>query len=40
MKRPNLKTIGIEGEDSQLQAPKYVFNKILKENFPNLKTCL
>ena len=36
MKRPNLRIIGIEKtEDSQLKRP--VFNKIIEENFPNLK---
>ena len=38
MKRPNLKIIGIEeGEESQLKGPEYIFNKIIEENFPNLK---
>ena len=38
MKRPNLKIIGIEeGEESQLKGPENIFNKIIKENFPNLK---
>jgi hypothetical protein len=38
MRRPNLKIIGIEeGEDSQLKEPVNIFNKIIEENFPNLK---
>jgi len=38
MKRPNLRIIGIEeSEDSQLKGPANIFNKIIEENFPNLK---
>jgi hypothetical protein len=38
MKRPNLSMIGIEEiEYSQLKGPVYIFNKIIEENFPNLK---
>ena len=38
MRRPNLRIIGIEeGEDFQLKGPINVFNKIIGENFPNLK---
>jgi hypothetical protein len=38
MKRPNLRIIGIEeSEDSQLKGPINIFNKIIEENFPNLK---
>ena len=38
MRRPNLRIIGIEGsEDSQVNGPLNIFNKIIKENFPNLK---
>jgi hypothetical protein len=38
IKRPNLKIIGIEkGEDSQLKGSEDIFNKIIEENFPNLK---
>ena len=38
MKRPNLRIIGIEEcEDSQLKGPVNIFNKIIGENFPNLK---
>ena len=38
MKRPNLRIIRIEeNEDSQLKGPENVFNKIIEENFPNLK---
>jgi len=35
MKRPNLRII--EGKESQLQGPKNIFNKIIEENFSNLK---
>ena len=38
MKRPNLRIIGIEeGEESQLQGPENILNKIIEENSPNLK---
>jgi hypothetical protein len=38
MKRPNLRIIGIdETEDFQLKGPVSIFNKIIEENFPNLK---
>jgi hypothetical protein len=38
MKRPNLWLLGIdENEDFQLKGPEKFFNKILEENFPNLK---
>jgi hypothetical protein len=38
MKRPNLRIIRIEkNNDSQLKGPKNIFNKIIEENFPNLK---
>jgi hypothetical protein len=38
MRRPNLKIIGIEErEDSQIKGPVNIFNKIIEENFPNLK---
>jgi hypothetical protein len=38
MRRPNLRMIGIEeSEDSQLKGPVNIFNKIIEENFPNLK---
>jgi hypothetical protein len=38
MKRPNLKIIRIEeNKDSQLKGPENVFNKIIEENFSNLK---
>jgi hypothetical protein len=36
--RPNLRIISIEeSEDSQLKRPVNIFNKIIEENFPNLK---
>jgi len=38
MRRSNLRIIGIEDrEDSQLKGPVNIFNKIIEENFPNLK---
>jgi hypothetical protein len=38
MKRPNLREIGIEkSKDSQLKGPVNIFNKIIEENFLNLK---
>jgi hypothetical protein len=38
MRRANLSIIGIEeSEDSQLKGPVNIFNKIMKENFYNLK---
>jgi hypothetical protein len=37
-RRPHLRIIGIEeSEDSQLKGPVNTFNKIIEENFPNLK---
>jgi hypothetical protein len=38
MRRQNLRIIGIEeSEDSQLKGPVNIFNKIIEENFPNIK---
>jgi hypothetical protein len=38
MRRPNLRIISIEeSEDFQLKGPVNIFNKIIEENFPNLK---
>jgi hypothetical protein len=38
MRRPNLRIIGIhENEDFQLKGPVNIFNKIIEENFHNLK---
>ena len=38
MKRPNLRIIGIEeSKDSHINGPVNMFNKIIEENFPNLK---
>ncbi len=38
IKRPNLRIIGVEeGEEVQLNGPENIFNKIIEENFPNLK---
>ena len=33
MKIPNLRIIGVEGKEN----PENIFNKIIEENFPNLK---
>jgi chromosome segregation ATPase len=36
--RPNLRIIGVdENEDFQLKGPTNIFNKIIEENFPNIK---
>jgi hypothetical protein len=38
MRRPNLWIIGVDkNEDFQLKRPANIFNKIIEENFPNLK---
>jgi hypothetical protein len=38
MRKPNLRIIDIEeNEDSQLKGRVNIFNKIIEENFPNLK---
>jgi hypothetical protein len=38
MRRQNLKILGIEEcKDSQLKGAINTFNKIIEENFPNLK---
>ena len=38
MRKSNLWIIGVDGnEDFQLKGPEKFFNKILEENFPNLK---
>ena len=38
MRRPNLRIIGVdENEDFQLKGLANIFNKIIEENFPNLK---
>jgi hypothetical protein len=38
VRRPNLRIIGIEeNEDSQLKGLVNIINKIIEENFPNLK---
>jgi hypothetical protein len=40
MRRPNLRIIGVdENEDFQLKGPANIFNKIIEENFPNIKRC-
>jgi phage host-nuclease inhibitor protein Gam len=38
MRRPNLRILGVDkNEDFQLKGPANIFNKIIEENFPNLK---
>jgi hypothetical protein len=38
MRKPNLRIVGIEERDnSQIKRSVYIFNKIIEENFPNLK---
>ena len=38
MRRPNLQITGVDkNEDFQLKGPANIFNKIIEENFPNLK---
>jgi hypothetical protein len=38
MRRPTLRIIGMEeSEDSKIKGPVNIFNKIIEENFPNLK---
>jgi hypothetical protein len=38
MRIPNLRIIGVdENEDFQLKGPANTFNKIIEENFPNIK---
>ena len=38
MRRPNQRIIGVdENEDFKLKGPANIFNKIIEENFPNLK---
>ena len=38
MRRPNLRIIGVdENEEFQVKGPANIFNKIIEENFPNLK---
>jgi hypothetical protein len=38
MRRPNTRIIGIkDSKDYQLKGPVNILNKIIEENFPNLK---
>jgi hypothetical protein len=37
MKTPNLRIMEIEKGDSQIKSPENIFNKIIEENFLNLK---
>ena len=36
-KKPSLRIIGIEGEELQLKGTENLFNKVIEENFSNLK---
>ena len=36
-KTPNLRVIGVEEGELQMKGQKNIFNKIIEENFPNLK---
>jgi hypothetical protein len=41
IKRPNLRIMGIEeGDEVQVKGIHNIFNKIIAENFPNLKKAL
>jgi hypothetical protein len=40
IKRPNLRNMGIEGEEVQAKGIHNIFNKIITENSPNLKKVL
>jgi chromosome segregation ATPase len=40
IKRPNLRITGTEGEEVQTKGIHNIFNKIISENFPNLKKVL
>jgi hypothetical protein len=37
IKRPNLRIIGLEKEETQVNAPENIFNKTIDENCPNLR---
>jgi hypothetical protein len=38
MKRPNLRLLDIEeGKETKIKVTEVIFNKIIEENFPNLK---
>jgi esterase/lipase len=37
IKRPNLRIMGLEGEEVQAKGMHNIFNKIITENFPNLE---
>jgi esterase/lipase len=40
IKRPNLRTMGIEEEEVQAKGIHNIFNKIITENFPNLEKAM
>jgi hypothetical protein len=37
IKRPNLRIMGIEGKEVQAKEISNIFNKIITENYPNMK---
>jgi hypothetical protein len=37
IKRPNLRIMGIEGEEVQAKGMHNIFNQMITENFPNLE---
>jgi hypothetical protein len=37
MRGPNLRIIGVDENEDENEGPANIFNKIIKENFPNLK---
>jgi DNA repair ATPase RecN len=37
MKRPNIQIMSVEGEEMQTKSIDNLFNRIIAENFPNLK---
>jgi hypothetical protein len=37
MKRPNILTVGIEGEEIQTKGINNLFDRLIAENFPNLE---
>jgi hypothetical protein len=37
MRRPNLRIILEEGEETQIKGSGNIFNKIIEDNFPSLK---
>jgi hypothetical protein len=40
IKRPNLRIVGIEGEEVHAKGMHYIFNNMITKNFPNLEKTL